>query len=97
MAYAEQVGEYLHADGSKGPRKSWYPRTSAIRTERTLAPVSTHQPTHHTVHLDAQVGKRHGIGAGCRLHDDVQSTVGRQDVLADDLAQPAFEPIAIHR
>lgn len=97
MAYAEQVGEYLQADGSNGPRKSWYARTSIIRTERTMAPVSTHQPTQHTVHLDAQVRKRHGICARCCPDDDVQATVGRQDILPDDFAQSAFQSVAIHR
>ncbi len=97
MAYAEQVGEYLQADGSNGPRKSWYARTSAIRTERTMAPVSIHQPTQYTVHLDAQVRKRHGICAGRCPDDDVQPTVGRKHILADDFSQSAFQSVAIHR
>jgi hypothetical protein len=63
MAYTEQVGEYLHTEGSSGPRKSWYPRTSAIRTERTVAPVSTQQPAQHTVHLGAEVGELQRIRA----------------------------------
>lgn len=58
MAYAEQVGEYRQTDGSNGPRKSWYPRTSAIRTKRTRAPVSIRQPTNGSVHFGAQIGER---------------------------------------
>jgi hypothetical protein len=63
MAYMEQVGEYLHTEGSNGPRKSWYPRTSAIRTERTVAPVSTEQLAQHAVHLRAKVGELQRIRA----------------------------------
>lgn len=97
MAYAEHVGEYRQTDGSSGPRKSWYARTSAIRTERIMPPVSTQQPTHHTLYLGAQVRERRGIRAGRCSDDDVQAARGGQDVLPDDLPQPPFQPVAIHR
>ena len=97
MAYAEHVGEYLQTEGSKGPTKSWYARTTAIRTDRTVPPVSTHQPTQHTAHLDAQIGEGHGIRAWCRSDDDVQPALGWKDILANDFSQPAFQPVSIHR
>ncbi len=62
-----------------------------------MAPVSTHQPTQHTVHLDAKVGKRYGIGAGCRPDDDVETALGGKEILADDFSQSAFQSVAIHR
>lgn len=97
MAYAEHVGEYLQTDGSKGPRKSWYARTSAIRTDRTVPPVSTHQPTQHTAHLGAKVGEGHSVRAWGRSHDDVQPALGWKDILADDFPQSALQPVSIHR
>lgn len=96
MAYAEHVGEYRQTDGSSGPRKSWYARTSAIRTERTTSPVSTHQPAHSTGHFGAKVGKRHGVCSGRRFHDDVDSPIRGQHVLADDFSQTTLQPIAVH-
>ena len=72
-------------------------RTSAIRTERTRAPVSTHQPTQHTIHLCAKVSKRDGICAGRRFDDDVQTMLGWKDILANDFSQSALQPVAIHR
>ena len=95
MAYTEHVGEYLHTDGSSGPRKSWYPRTSAIRTDRMSTPVSTHQATHRTVHFGAKVGKRHGIRRGRCLDDDVQSALGGKYILSDDFPQSTLQPVAI--
>ena len=97
MAYAEHVGEYLQTEGNNGPRNIWYARTSAIRTERTPAPVSTHQPTHHAVHFDAKIGKRNGVCSWRRSDDDVESAIGGEHVLANDFAKPALQSIAIHR
>lgn len=97
MAYAEHVGEYLQTDGSSGPMKSWYMRTSAIRTDRTAPPVSTHQPTKRTAHLGAKVGVGYSIRAGCRSDDDVHPVVGLEHILANDLPQPALQPVSIHR
>jgi len=97
MAYTEHVGEYLQTDGNKGPRNIWYTRTSAIRTDRTVPPVSTHQPTQHTVHLDAKIGEGHAICTGCRSDNDVQPALGWKDILANDLSQPALQPVSIHR
>ena len=97
MAYAEHVGEYLQTDGSSGPRKSWYPRTSAIRTDRTLTPVSTHQATHRAVHFGAKVGERHGIRRGRGLDDDVESALGGKYILPDYFPQPPLQPVAIDR
>ena len=77
MAYAEHVGEYLHTEGNNGPRNIWYARTNAIRTERTATPVSTHQPTEHAVHFDAQIGERHGIRSRRRTNDDVETALRR--------------------
>ena len=97
MAYTEHVGEYRQTDGSRGPRKSWYARTSAIRTDRTVSPVSTHQPVHNTAHLDAKIGEWHSIRAWRRPDDDVQPVFGGKNVLADDLPQPALQSVTIHR
>jgi hypothetical protein len=97
MAYCEHVGEYLQTDGSNGPRKSWYARTSAIRTERTVAPVSAHQPTERTADFRAQVCELHCIRAGSRPDDDVQSAFGWKHILANDFPQATLEPVAIHR
>ena len=97
MAYAEHVGEYLQTDGSSGPRKSWYPRTSTIRTVRTLTPVSTHQATHRAVHFGAKVGERHGIRRGRCLDDDVESALGGKYILPDDFPQSPLQPVAIDR
>ena len=97
MAYAEHVGEYLQTEGNNGPRNIWYARTSAIRTERTAVPVSTHQPTHHAVHLDAKIGKRNGVCSWRRSNDDVESALGGEYVLANDFAKPALQSIAIDR
>ena len=95
MAYAEHVGEYLQTDGNNGPRKSWYPRTSAIRTDRTLTPVSTHQATHRAVDFGAQVVECHGIRRGRSLDDDVQSALGGKYILPDDFSQSALQLVAI--
>jgi hypothetical protein len=62
-----------------------------------MAPVSTQHPTQDPVHLDAQVGKRYRIRAWRRSDDDVQSLVHGKDILANDLPQPALQPVAIHR
>jgi hypothetical protein len=97
MAYAEHVGEYLHTEGSNGPRNIWYARTSAIRTERTAAPVSTHQPTEHAVHFDAQVGERHGIRSRRCSDDDVETALRRQHILPHDFSQASLQSIAMHR
>jgi len=91
------VGEYLQTDGNKGPRNIWYARTSAIRTERTAVSVSTHQPTHHAGHLDAQVGERNRVSAGCRSNDDVEAALRWQHILSDDLSEAALQSIAVHR
>jgi hypothetical protein len=96
MAYAEQVGEYLHTEGSNGPRNIWYARTSTIRTERIATPVSTHQPTEHVFHLDAQVGERQEIGSWRRSDDDVESVFRWKHVLPHDFSQAPFQSIAIH-
>ena len=77
MAYAEQVGEYRQTEGSSGPRNIWYARTSAIRTERTSTPVSTHQATEHAVHLDAQIRERHGVRGRRGSNDDVETALRR--------------------
>jgi hypothetical protein len=92
----EHVGEYLQTEGSNGPRKSWYPRTSAIRTERTVAPVSTHQTTEHAVHLLAEIGELQRIRTWGRAHDDVEALLRGENILANDFPQAALEPIAIH-
>jgi len=96
MAYAEHVGEYLHTEGNNGPTNIWYARTSAIRTERTATPVSTHQPTEHAVHFDAQVGERDGICCRSCSDDDVDTTLRRQHVLPHDFSQSSFQSIAIY-
>ena len=96
MAYAEHDGEYRQTEGSNGPRKSWYARTTAIRTERTTSPVSTHQPGQHTVHFGAQVGERHGVCSGRRFDDDVESALRGKHILPDDFSQPSFQSIAVH-
>lgn len=94
IAYMEHDGENRQADGSNGPRKSWYPRTSAIRTKRMVAPVSTQQSTPHTVHLGAQVIEWYRIGGRCRPDNHVQATSGGKHVLANDFTQASFQPIA---
>jgi hypothetical protein len=96
-AYCEHVGEYRHTEGSSGPRNSWYARTSAIRTDRTVAPVSTQQPAQRTVHLGAEVGEIHGVRAGRGTHDDVQAAIGWQHILPNDFPQATLEPVAVHR
>ena len=96
MAYAEHVGEYRQTDGSSGPRKSWYARTSAIRTERTTSPVSTQQPAHHTGHFRAKVGKRHAVCSGRRFENDVEPPIRCQHILPDDFSQTTFQSIAVH-
>ena len=96
MAYCEHVGEYLQTEGSSGPRKSWYARTMAIRTVRTVAPVSTQQAAHRISHLGAQIGKGDGIGRRRGPHDDVPSMFRWQYVVANDFAEPTLEPVAIH-
>lgn len=96
MAYAEQVGEYRHTDGNNGPRNIWYARTNAIRTERMATPVSTHQPTEHVVHLDAQVGERHGIRSWGRSDDDVETVIPSEHVLPHDFSQAPFQSITTH-
>ena len=96
MAYAEHVGEYRHTEGSNGPRNIWYARTSAIRTERTAAPVSIHQPTEHAVHFDAQVGERYGIRSRRCSDDDVETALCRQHILPHDFAKASLQSIAIH-
>jgi hypothetical protein len=96
MAYAEHVGEYRQTAGSSGPRKSWYARTSAIRTERTTSPVSTQQPAHHPGHFGVKVGKRYGVRSRRRLHDDVESAIRCQHFLPDDFSQAPLQSIAVH-
>ena len=95
MAYAEHVGEYLQTDGNNGPRNIWYARTSAIRTERTATPVSTHQSTNHAIHFVAEIVERHRIRARCGLDDDVDTALRGQHVLPHDLSQAALQSIAI--
>ena len=97
MAYAEHVGEYLQTEGNKGPRNIWYARTSAIRTERTVVPVSTHQPTHHASHLDAQVGERNGVCSRRRSNDDVEAALRWKHNMPDDFSEAALQSIAVHR
>jgi hypothetical protein len=97
MAYMEHEGEYRQTDGSSGPRKTWYPRTSAIRTERTPTPVSTRQPTERTVHLGTKVGEACAVGGWSGPDDHVQPTLGSKHILPDDFAEATFQPIAIHR
>ena len=97
MAYIEHVGEYRQAAGSNGPRKSWYPRTSAIRTERMAVPVSSHEPDHCPVHLSAKVSKRERVSGRRCPKNDVQPEIAGQDILANDLTQAALESVAVHR
>lgn len=97
MAYAEHVGEYLQTEGNNGPRNIWYARTSAIRTERTVVPVSTHQPTDHAGHLDAQVGERNGVCSRCRSNDDVEAALRWKHIMTDDFSEAALQSIAVHR
>ena len=77
MAYAEHVGEYRQTEGNNGPRNIWYARTSAIRTERTAFPVSTHQSSEHAIDFDAQVAERRGIRTRRRSDDDVETALRR--------------------
>lgn len=97
MAYAEHVGEYLQTEGNNGPRNIWYARTSAIRTERTAIPVSTHQPTQHAIHLEAQVGERNGVCSRRRSNDDVETALRWQHVVPDNLSEAALQAIPVHR
>jgi hypothetical protein len=96
MAYVEQVGEYRHTDGSSGPRKSWYARTTAIRTDRIVSSVSTRQPLHRAAHFLAKRVERRGVRDGSGLDDDIQRHCSWQQVLPDDFAQPSFQLVASH-
>lgn len=97
MAYMEHEGEYRQTDGSSGPRKSWYPRTSAIRTERTPTPVSTRQPTKRAAHFGTEIGEVRAVSGWSSPDDDVQPALGSKHILPDDFAESTFQPIAIHR
>lgn len=97
MAYVEHVGVYRHTDGNSGPRKSWYARTNAIRTERIVSPVSTTQASDHVTHFFAKRVERGGIRSGCAFDDDIQRHIGWQKIVPDNFAQPPFQAVAIHR
>lgn len=97
MAYIEQVGEYLHTEGNNGPRKSWYARTTAIRTERIISPVSTDQSCDHAVHLRTKGIEWRGIRGWCGFDDDIQRHISWQEIRPDDFAQPPFQSVAVHR
>jgi hypothetical protein len=91
------VGEYLQTEGNNGPRNIWYARTSAIRTELTAVPVSTHQPAQHAIHLDAQVGKRNSVCSRRRSNDDVEAALRWQHIVPDNFSEAALQSIPIHR
>jgi hypothetical protein len=97
MAYIEHEGEYLQAEGSNGPRNSWYARTSAIRTERTSVPVSSHEPDHRPDYLFADVGELERVRTRRRPKYHVDSATTAKDFPANDLSQAPFEQVAVHR
>lgn len=96
MAYVEHVGEYLHTEGNSGPRNSWYTRTTAIRTDRIVGPVSARQPSDSALKLVAELVERRGVRGWSGLDDEIQRHCSWQEILSDDLAQPPLQSVAFH-